>query len=101
MSVLNFLPHLIILFLWEWFFQCIKSRVKIDGSCLKQENVTFTHKTIVNVYIVYKINSWPYNRGALRNSLFGAVKLTKYADPDKYSYSGYGIGFHASGSFSL
>ena len=27
----------------------------------------------------------------LRHSLFGGVKLTKNADPDKYSYLGYGI----------
>ena len=37
----------------------------------------------------------------LRNSLFGAVKLTKNADFDKYKYSGYGIGFYAYGTFSL
>ena len=29
----------------------------------------------------------------LKDCFFGAVKLTKNADPDKYSYSGYGIGF--------
>ena len=29
----------------------------------------------------------------LRNSLFGSVKLTKNADPDKYKYSSFGIGF--------
>ena len=29
----------------------------------------------------------------LKSCLFGAVKLTKNADLDKYSYSGYGIGF--------
>ena len=28
-----------------------------------------------------------------KNSLFGTVKLTKNANPDKYSYSGYGISF--------
>ena len=33
--------------------------------------------------------------------MFGAVKLTKNADFDKYKYSGYGIGFDASGSFFL
>ena len=33
------------------------------------------------------------------NSLFGAVKLTKNAPPDKYSYSGYGTGFDACGFF--
>ena len=36
----------------------------------------------------------------LGNSSFGAVKLTN-PDPDKYKYSGYGIGFDAIGSFSL
>ena len=29
----------------------------------------------------------------LINCLFGFVKLTKNADPDKYKYSGYDIGF--------
>ena len=33
--------------------------------------------------------------------LFEAVKLTKNADPKKYSYSLYGIGFVARRSFSL
>ena len=27
----------------------------------------------------------------LKDCLFGTVKITKNADPDKYSYSGYGI----------
>ena len=33
--------------------------------------------------------------------LFGAVKLTKNADPVKYSYSEYGIGFDIRGTLSL
>ena len=33
--------------------------------------------------------------------MFGGVKLTKNADPDKYSYSGYGIGFDTRGQYSL
>ena len=37
----------------------------------------------------------------LDNCLFGAVKLTKNADPDKYGDSGYGIGFDACSQFSL
>ena len=36
---------------------------------------------------------------ALKNCLFGAVKLTKNADIGKYKYSGYGVGFDARGSF--
>ena len=33
--------------------------------------------------------------------MFGGVKLTENADPDKYSYSGYGIGFDIRGYHSL
>ena len=29
-----------------------------------------------------------------KNYLFGTFSLTKNADPDKYSYSGYGISFY-------
>ena len=32
--------------------------------------------------------------------MFGAVKLTKNADINKYKYSGYGIGFDGKGAFS-
>ena len=31
----------------------------------------------------------------------GAVKLTKNADPDKYRYNGYGIGFDLPSELSL
>ena len=31
-----------------------KMRVKVTGSCLKQDKVTFNHKKVVNIYIVYK-----------------------------------------------
>ena len=47
-----------------------------------------------------------WNRGydyypMLKNSLFGAVKLVKQANIDKYKYSGYGIGFDRLGPFSV
>ena len=32
-----------------------KTRVKFNGSCLKQDKATYSHGTIVNVYIVYEI----------------------------------------------
>ena len=41
----------------------IKLQVKFDGSCSKQEKTTFTHKTTVNVYIVYKMNLWSHKLG--------------------------------------
>ena len=37
----------------------------------------------------------------LENCLFGAVKLTKIADIDKYGYSSYGIGFRYTWIFFI
>ena len=37
----------------------------------------------------------------LENCLFGALKLTKNADINKYGYYGYRIGFGRHGSFSF
>ena len=33
-----------------------KTRLKFDGSCLKQDQITFTHEKTVNICIVSKIN---------------------------------------------
>ena len=32
-----------------------KTRVEFNGSCVKQEKITFNHSKIVNTYIVYEI----------------------------------------------
>ena len=72
-----------------------KTRAEFNGSCLKQDSVTFNHGKVVNIYIVYEISKsinisdYP----TLENWLFGAVSLTKNADIDKYKYSGYEVGF--------
>ena len=34
-----------------------KMRLQFTGSCLKQPNFTFTHKKIVNIYIVYELRA--------------------------------------------
>ena len=41
------------------------------------------------------------NDPTLKNCLFGAVALTINADIDNYGYSGYGIGFDRTSSFSF
>ena len=80
-----------------------KIRVKLNGSCLKQDNITYAHKTIVNIYIIYEItknfniSSYP----TLKHCLFGAVSLTKHNDIDEYKYSVYCIGFDRKGKFSI
>ena len=78
-------------------------RVKCTGSCLKQPKITYTHKNVVNIYIVYELGASTshVDDPTLKNCLFGAVILTKNADIDKYEYSGYGIGFDRRGSFSF
>ena len=32
-----------------------KTKIKFTGSCLKQSNHIFTHKKVVNIYIVYEL----------------------------------------------
>ena len=80
-----------------------KIRIKFTGSCLKQPKISYTHGAIVNIYIVYELgaSSSHNNDPTLKHCLFGAVTLTKNTDVDKYGYSGYGIGFDRSSSFSF
>ena len=71
-------------------------RLEFKGSSLKQDKVHFASNNVVNLYIVYEYNICSQDSNAeftLKDCLFGAVKLTKIANPNKYSYSGYGIGF--------
>ena len=80
-----------------------KIKLKFNGSCLIQDQVTYTPQTIVNIYIVYEITKKNYisDYPTLKNCLFGSVKLTKNLDIDKYKYSGYGIAFDRKGEFSF
>ena len=57
-----------------------RTTIKFDCQCLKQDKVTFSHKTAVKIY---------------------EFKLTKNADFDNYKCSAYGIGFDACGSLLL
>ena len=65
--------------------------------------MSFLHKNVVNLYVSYNLDEWSKDLNThftLGNSLFEAVKLTKNADPDKYEYFGYGIGFDSRSQFS-
>ena len=78
-----------------------KTRVKFNGDCLKQDEMSFDHEKIVKIYIVYEIDKYVNisSYSTLENFLFGAVKLTKHDDIDLYKYSGYGIGFDRKAFF--
>ena len=55
----------------------------------------FTHKKVVNMYIVYELGASSSHTSdpSIKNCLTGAVTLIKNADIEKYKHSGYGIGF--------
>ena len=79
-----------------------KIKLRFEGSFLKQEDTTsITLNDVVSLFIVYELATrfrhWFY----IRCCLFGGVKLTKNTDPDKYSYSDYGLGFDTRGYHSL
>ena len=39
-----------------WLEYGNKLKLKLNGSCLKQDQITFNHGEIVNIYIVYDIS---------------------------------------------
>ena len=86
--------------------------VKFNGSqmylefkkaVLKENKATYSHGSVANIYIVYKLK--PYvnaNTGlTINDCLFGAIKLTKNSDPVKYKYEGYGICFDSIWTYSF
>ena len=70
---------------------------------MKQSNRIFTHKKVVNIYIVYELvaSSSHVSDPTLKNCLFKAVTLTKNVEIEKYKYSGYGTGFDRRSAFSF
>ena len=74
--------------------------LKFSGGLLRQSRVTYNHGPKINIFIVYKLNTHTMNTDfALRDCLFGSVKITKGKDPDNYVYSGFGIGFDSKSTW--
>ena len=73
-----------------------------DEYFFQDSSKVIANNSIVNIYIVYKLSPKVINAdNALKNCLFGAIKADKpNTDPDKYIYSGYGIGFDHTGTFT-
>ena len=92
--------------LFTVFFNSIKlpeCRIGIkfdkDLSAVEQKN---SLTKIINVYIVYELNTWPKNptyNFKFKNCLFGAHNVVKNSDKEKYVYSRYGITFDSGGSW--
>ena len=83
----------------------ISIAVESKGSYLKQYKATFTHRNVVNLFIVYEIGTWSRDlstKFTLGDCLFGAVMLTRMLIlTNKYRYSGYGVGFNSHSYFSV
>ena len=75
---------------------------KFNGHCLI--NKIPDSGKVINLYISYILNARLKDSNTdftLNNCVFGSVKLTKNCEPDKYEYSGYGIGFDSRSEFSI
>ena len=58
--------------------------VKFDGGCLIKQYKLTSHKKIVNIYLVYDLDSNLNNFDlTLENCLFGAIKITKNTNMSK------------------
>ena len=80
-----------------------KSHFKEDcaQSYLRQDKITYNHRKIVNIYIVYEINNNNNTSSDPTLEMFFVwCSLTKNANIDRYKYSEYGIGFDRHGSYS-
>ena len=76
--------------------------VKFNGHCLI--NKFPDSVKVINLYNSYTLDPWSRDLNTiftLNNCLFGSLKLTKNADPDKYKYSGCGIRFDSPSEFLL
>ena len=83
--------------------------VYLQGNHFQQNNVLTSNndhvinKNVVNIYIVYKLDSLASTRDksfTIQNALFGAMQITKNAsDNSKNNYKGYGICFDERGDF--
>ena len=86
-----------------------KLYVYLQGYHFQQNNVLTSNndhvinKSVVNIYIVYKIDPLASTRDTsftIQNALFGAMQITKNAtDNSKNNYKGYGICFDERSEF--
>ena len=79
----------------------IEISLKFTGDLLKQSRVTYNHGSKRSIFVVYKLNTHTINTDfALKDCLFGSVKIAKDKDPDNYAYSGFVIGFDSKSPFN-
>ena len=63
---------------------------------MKLDKATFTHRNLLNLFIVYELDTWARHlttQFTPGECLFGAVKTAKNSHPNKYGYIDPGIRF--------
>ena len=77
--------------------------VTFSGNYMKHNKLSYTHGSVINIYIVYELKNRTVNNPdfTVQNGLFGAIELTKNTDTSNYKYEGYGIAFDSGGSFTI
>ena len=76
---------------------------KGKGTLVQNDNDIIAGRPVVNIYIVYKTSPKTINSDFdFKNCLFGATRIANAtnADTDKWQYSGHGIEFDSTGSFT-
>ena len=77
---------------------------KGKGALIQDDNDFIAGGPLVNIYIVYKTSPKTINSNFVFKNccLFCAIKIANTTNPDtgKWQYSGYGIGFDLTGSFT-
>ena len=75
--------------------------MNFNEHCLIKNNISIPKK-VINLYISYSLSPQLKSLNTnftLGNNLFGSLRLTKNADPNKYKNTGYGIGFDSRSGF--
>ena len=85
------------------YFHTSKIAMKLEENSLKQDKMSFILRNVVDFFIAWELDIWSRDLNAdfiiYADCLFVTVKQTKNIDPDKYSYTGYGIGFDSDPDF--
>ena len=78
--------------------------VNFKGNHMEQDKISHLHGAVVNIYIVYNLETISNTRNTdftAQNCLFGTIKLPKNRNTSKYKYFDYGICFDVGGNFAI
>ena len=68
---------------------------------MKENKLDYLNNSVVNIYIVYKIDNNRNTDFTIQNALFGAVKITKDSNSSNNKSHGYGICLDCGSGFSF